>query len=112
MSSPRGSKSGSRRRFFGLSEAAEAEAEAAVTMAEERGNCEGQEQGKAERRRCSAKSGLSIASGGDERGREVIDAHRMVVSLRSEPMRAMLRSGERVNLSCVCTLPRKSFVID
>lgn len=31
---------------------------------------------------------------------EVMHAHRMVLSLRSEPMRAMLRSGE----SCACWL--------
>lgn len=33
-------------------------------------------------------------SGGGGEGKEFIDAHRMVVSLRSDPMRAMLRSGE------------------
>ncbi|CAM9503597.1 unnamed protein product, partial [Laminaria digitata] len=34
-------------------------------------------------------------SGGGREGKEFIDAHRMVVSLRSDPMRAMLRSGMR-----------------
>lgn len=110
--SPRCGKAGggSRRRFFGLSEAAEAEAEAAAASSVDDRRCSvggaGRDEdahGERERRPTPLPGRLSVSSCEDGRGGEVIDAHRMVVSLRSEPMRAMLRSGE----SCVHICDRR-----
>lgn len=81
---------------------AEAEAEAAAALAKlgDRGvNVDGR-----------GKSGVEAethASGGGEmqgapgKGKDFVDAHRMVVSLRSDPMRAMLRSGETLDAVAV-----------
>lgn len=81
------SAGGGKRRFFGLSETAEAEAEAAAVKAELDGG----------RRRDGVVADKAVAPpavvGGG--GRDSIDAHRALLSLRSDPMRAMLRSGER-----------------
>lgn len=107
--SPRCGKvgAGGRRRFFGLSEAAEAEAEAAAasSVADKRCSVKGADRneeshGEVDRRATSSPGRSSVSSCEDGRGGEVIDAHRMVVSLRSESMRAMLRSGESCLLIC------------
>lgn len=89
VGSGHGSSRGGKRRFFGLSESAEAEAEAASNLARrgEGGGWGGAETG-------GGGGGARVRGGGGGGGVECIDAHRMVVSLRSDPMRAMLRSGE------------------
>ncbi|CAM9780979.1 unnamed protein product [Discosporangium mesarthrocarpum] len=69
-------------RFFGLSEAAEAEVAA--------GGLGGSEGGRGDD---PLPSSASRAGGGGASGGDVFPAHRMVLSLRSEPMRAMLHSG-------------------
>ncbi|CAM9499950.1 unnamed protein product [Ectocarpus sp. 8 AP-2014] len=81
------SAAGGKRRFFGLSETAEAEAEAAAVKAELEGG----------RRRGGAVADKAPAppAGEGGGGKDSIDAHRALLSLRSDPMRAMLRSGMR-----------------
>lgn len=82
------SAAGGRRRFFGLSEAAEAEAEAAAMRADGEA-CKGGAATRGE--------GPSTPTAGKRTGaagNHVIDAHRFLLCLRSDPMRAMLRSGE------------------
>lgn len=97
VSSPRSNKYGSsgssRRRFFGLSEAAEAETEAAASILADRMAADGGSRG-GQAGHATAGYWSTTSIGDDGRAREVINAHRMVVALRSEPMRAMLRSGE------------------
>lgn len=85
LGSGHGSSASGKRRFFGLSESAEAEAEAAANSTASSTAAESAGGGRGLRRREVEVEGL---------GKEGIDAHRMVVSLRSDPMRAMLRSGE------------------
>ncbi|CAM9619256.1 unnamed protein product [Ectocarpus sp. 6 AP-2014] len=81
------SAAGGKRRFFGLSETAEAEAEAAAVKAELEGG----------RRRGGVVADKVPAPPAGEGGgaKDSIDAHRALLSLRSDPMRAMLRSGMR-----------------
>lgn len=88
------SAAGGRRRFFGLSEAAEAEAEAA--MLAEGGGGGGEKAAAPVRDEGMATSGAekSGSAVGAGTGNPVIDAHRFLLSLRSDPMRAMLRSGK------------------
>eukprot|EP00752_Nemacystus_decipiens_P012142 g10764.t1 len=93
------SAAGGRRRFFGLSEAAEAEAEAALRAEGER------EEAVAPARDDGVATSMSIAEkiGSDVgAGNPVIDAHRFLLSLRSDPMRAMLRSGMKETFASVC----------
>lgn len=101
LGSGHGSKGG-KRRFFGLSETAEAEAKAAAESAKlgDRGvGCDG-------RGKVGVEAETHALSGGEKyevlgKGKEFIHAHRMVVSLRSDPMRAMLRSGEALGAVAV-----------
>lgn len=86
------SAAGGRRRFFGLSEAAEAEAEAAVLRAageEEKAGAPARDEGMPTA--VAGKSGSGVGAGNPV---TMIDAHRFLLSLRSDPMRAMLRSGK------------------
>ncbi|CAM9662216.1 unnamed protein product [Scytosiphon promiscuus] len=95
-SSPLGSghrsSGGGKRRFFGLSETAEAEIEAAASLAKraERGGGDGG--GTAGRDRQGAVAAAAVKSNGVG-GQDCMDAHRTLLSLRSDPMRAMLHSG-------------------
>ncbi|CAN0442220.1 unnamed protein product, partial [Ectocarpus fasciculatus] len=86
------SAGGGKRRFFGLSETAEAEAEAAAVKAEVEG---GRRRGGGTVADKAAVAVVAAGMGGAGGGKDSIDAHRALLSLRSDPMRAMLRSGEK-----------------
>lgn len=84
------SSAGGRRRFFGLSETAEAEAEAAALLAK-RSESAGGKGGAA-----ACGEGTPTVAGNSDGGaqKHCIEAHRFLLSLRSDPMRAMLGSGK------------------
>lgn len=90
------SAAGGRRRFFGLSEAAEAEAEAAMRAEGEgeKAASPARDEGTATSTSVAEKRGSGVGA-----GNPVIDAHRFLLSLRSDPMRAMLRSGKSNSLA-------------
>lgn len=90
LGSGQGSFRGGKRRFFGLSEAAEEEAGG-------RGSDGAVKQAEAQlcgRDEFDSLTKNGAGGGGVAEDREVMNAHRMIVSLRSDPMRAMLQSGE------------------
>eukprot|EP00903_Cladosiphon_okamuranus_P011781 g11074.t1 len=99
------SAAGGRRRFFGLSEAAEAEAEAAMqpegekAVEGEKATAPARDEVLATSTLVAEKSGSGVGAG---KGTPVMDAHRFLLSLRSDPMRAMLRSGMKETFASVC----------
>lgn len=84
------SSAGGRRRFFGLSETAEAEAEAAALLAKRSEAAGGK--GAAAARGEGTPTMVGKSDSGAQK--HCIEAHRFLLSLRSDPMRAMLRSGK------------------